>query len=85
MIWKEKSALEYGFKSKLNIIFVEPMPTLNTNSRYKVRCKCHAKKNKKSGWHFIDSMAIFETKAEANAYWEKNKEWEVRLCEIILK
>jgi hypothetical protein len=66
--WDRKAARGYG--ATPGIITVEASP----ENIYKVNCKCKAHK----GWHWISSLAIFESKKEAVAYRNGNKDFVVQ-------
>jgi len=69
VIWNKKAEL-YGAKEN-EIIYVEPEPDMN-GKRYKYK------------GIYIDVLAIFPTKNWAECYRDKNKEWKVIRCEIII-
>ena len=77
VFWEEKAAREYGVNPN-DIIPLEPV------EKFKVRCRCHCKKGKKTGWHSVDALAVFVTKAEAKGGTENNKEWKIVPIEIII-
>ncbi len=76
-------AMKFNKKeSGLNELCVlEPEPDLDGN-KYRVKCKC--KLHKKLGFHYIDSLAIFERKKEAECWRENNKDFETVPVEICL-
>ena len=81
VVWNRKAAKEYGVELN-EILVIEP--EAGFNGKYKVRCKCHKKKGKKTGWHYVESLATFLTKAEANSWRENNKNFEIKPCKIII-
>ena len=58
---------------------LEPEPNLD-GEKYKVKCKCSA--HSKKGWHYLDSLAIFDKRKEAESWRESNKDFKVIPVEI---
>lgn len=61
------------------ILSLEPEPDIDGN-RYKVRCSCKVHE----GWHYLDSLAVFEKREEAVSWSEHNPSFKLIPCTITL-
>ena len=75
VIWTEKALEEYGVPLKNIIISVEPKEDIKVN--------ISSEKIGRPKYLFTDTLAIFETKKEAEAYRAGNKDWVSIPCKII--
>ena len=73
VIWEKESAKEYGAK-EFEILSIEPERNCLTGKRYEVKQGCKS--------FYIDCLAIFANKYEAECWRDKNNNWKVIKVEI---
>lgn len=79
VVWTEEARKDFGVPIKDKIISLEPREDAD-DERYRAKCRCH-----KTGWHYLDGMAIFYRKSEAVAYRNRNGDFKVVKINIKLE